>query len=396
MEKTRIRLMLDHPFFGILALSLQLVRKDSVGTLSTNGRHIFYNPAFIESLSSRERVFVFMHEIGHVILLHMFRRDDRDPKIWNVACDYAVNFMIKDSIGTIMPEKVLYDVKYKGMSAEEIYESIIGQIGSKQDPDPDLESGQGPESGPGPEQLPKEIEDMIEQARKHGMIEDAPKDLEQHDIEATISTAAAVNQLSGTLGIGKGTELDREIERLTSKKVPWQAILQKFITETCQSDYSWMKPNLKYRQVSKGFILPSLHAEKEIKMVVVFDTSGSINEQECSQFFTEFLDMLEAIDFKELHVLSCSDRIFNPKVFHKGDDIRYRPAGRGGTESAPVWRYLSDQGVIPNCVVYFTDLQIFDFGENPGYPVVWVANEDETWGDHWEKQIPFGEVVRIN
>jgi predicted metal-dependent peptidase len=398
MERTRIRLMLDHPFFGILALSLQLVRKDSVGTLSTNGRSIFYNKAFIDAHSTKEKIFLFLHEIGHVMLLHMFRIGDRDKKLFNAACDFAVNDLLKDSIGTIMPDSALYNPKFHGMSAEEIYSHLMSRAASQQ--------GQGQGQGQQDQgqqgqdqqdqQFPEEIEKMIAQAMKHGMVEDAPEDLTEYEVAATISSAAAVNEMSRGMKIGESTALGREIEKLTSKKVPWQALLQRFITETCQADYSWMKPNLKYRQVSRGFILPSLNREREINLAVVFDTSGSIDRQKCSRFFAEFLSMLNDIDFKELHVMSCSDRIFNPKVFNKGETVQYSPSGRGGTASFPVWDYLRSKNVAPNCVVYFTDLEIFEYGKDPGYPIVWIVDKEETdnamW-DYWESRVPFGEVV---
>ncbi len=415
--------MLDYPFFGILALSLQLIPSSRAGTLATNGKHILYNPVFIASLPPKERLFVYLHEIGHVILMHMFRRGDRNHRLWNVACDYAVNDLLSECIGPVMPSSALYDLKYHGMSAEEIYAGLVDQIEQNSQAETDanedadsendedsitggFDSGDSTEdkevddsedsSSDSPEEkseFPKEIEDLIEQAEKHGQVQDAPEDLEQHEVEAVVTSAAAVNQLSGDLGVAKGTALDREIERITSKKVPWQAILQRFITETCQADYSWMKPNLKYRQISKGFILPSLHTEKEINIAVVFDTSGSIDQQKCSRFFAEFLNMLEEIEFKELHALSCSHEVFNPQVFHKGEDIEYTPEGWGGTAAAPVWEYFEEQDIIPSCVVYFTDLEIFDFGANPGYPVIWIVDKGGYYDEYFEQNLPFGEIV---
>ena len=46
----RSRLLLDHPFFGVLALRLQMQAREDLTTLATDGRHIFYNPQFVEGL----------------------------------------------------------------------------------------------------------------------------------------------------------------------------------------------------------------------------------------------------------------------------------------------------------------------------------------------------------
>jgi predicted metal-dependent peptidase len=375
MLDTRVKLMLDYPFFGILALSLPLVPQDTVRTAATDGQFIFYNKQYIAKLTPKQRLFVYLHEIGHVILLHMFREDGKDHDLWNVACDHAVNLLLKDSIKINMPPNVLCNPIYKGMSAEEIYKIICKQKNHS------------------------DIKNQINLSKEHGEVLPAPKDLEKHEVAATIVSAAATNNISGDLKIDDSTDLGRQIEKIISKKVPWQSILQRFLTESCQSDYSWMKPNLKYRKVSGGFILPSLNTEKELKIAVVFDVSGSVDKKKCANFFSNFLGMIDAIDFKELHVLSCSDRIFNPQVFQKGDKIEYEPSGTGGTEAWPVWKYFEQENIIPNCVVYFTDLVIFEFGKNPTYPVIWTvdpAGMEDFDFTAWENRVPFGEVIYID
>ena len=47
--------------------------------------------------------------------------------------------------------------------------------------------------------------------------------------------------------------------------------------------------------------------------------------------------------------------------------------GRGGTRFAPVFEYVDDHQLNPDCVIYFTDLECNDFGPDPGYPVLWAA-----------------------
>ena len=56
----------------------------------------------------------------HPALHHHVRRSGRDPKRWNVACDYAINPLFVDA-GLTLPEGVLLDNRFRGMSAEQIY-----------------------------------------------------------------------------------------------------------------------------------------------------------------------------------------------------------------------------------------------------------------------------------
>ena len=56
---------------------------------------------------------------------HMGRRGERDPQLWNIADDYCVNQDLLDQkIGERIPVG-LYDTKYKGWSAEEVYDDLM-------------------------------------------------------------------------------------------------------------------------------------------------------------------------------------------------------------------------------------------------------------------------------
>ena len=131
----RIALLLKHPFFGNLATRLKLVNADDwCPTAGTDGRHFYYNTKFIDSLSPREAEFLFGHEVLHNVFEHMMVRiGDRDPQLWNIAADYAVNQILKDSGIGEMPtgkkgeNKGFQDEKYKDWPAERIYDDLFKQ-----------------------------------------------------------------------------------------------------------------------------------------------------------------------------------------------------------------------------------------------------------------------------
>ena len=129
----RIALLLKHPFFGNLATRLKLVNADDwCPTAGTDGRHFFYNTKFIDSLSPREAEFLFGHEVLHNVFEHMMVRiGSRDPQLWNIAADFAVNQILKDASIGEMPKgkkgenKGFQDDKYKDWPAERIYDDIM-------------------------------------------------------------------------------------------------------------------------------------------------------------------------------------------------------------------------------------------------------------------------------
>ena len=120
IQKARTALVLDHPFFGSLLFRLRGKESRSVKTMATDGITLFYNPEFVETLTAATLAGTLAHEVMHPALHHHVRRSGRDQKHWNVACDYAINPLLVDA-GLTLPEGVLLDNRFRGMSAEQIY-----------------------------------------------------------------------------------------------------------------------------------------------------------------------------------------------------------------------------------------------------------------------------------
>ncbi len=159
LSKTRATLIMRQPFFGSLALRLKYVSDPSVGTLCTNGTEIRFDPKFMARLTEPERQGVIVHELSHCFMGHIFRRNGRDMRTWNKACDFAVNPMIEQS-GFSLPRevkdvagKVIFtgpclDKKYDGMSAEAIY-AVLQQEKQKEQEQKQDEDKAGNKSGTG-------------------------------------------------------------------------------------------------------------------------------------------------------------------------------------------------------------------------------------------------------
>ncbi|MDP2734938.1 MAG: hypothetical protein Q8P12_01895, partial [bacterium] len=123
ITKARAGLILDLPFFGSLALRLEVVEDATCETAWTDGRRMGYNPGFIDSLPLAEVKGLICHEVMHCAAAHQARRGDRDHRKWNMAGDYAINQIIEDC-KIPLPEGKLLDPAYTGMSAEAIYSKL--------------------------------------------------------------------------------------------------------------------------------------------------------------------------------------------------------------------------------------------------------------------------------
>ena len=94
IERCAAQLVLKYPWWASLYLNLVRVETYSEETMATDGTHLFYNPDFTMTLTDKECLGVLLHEVGHVALLHCFRRKYREPLRWNIACDKAVNAIL--------------------------------------------------------------------------------------------------------------------------------------------------------------------------------------------------------------------------------------------------------------------------------------------------------------
>jgi predicted metal-dependent peptidase len=113
-------LILDYPFWGNLALRLTLKEDPSCKRGWTDGRTLGYNPDWIETLSDVRTIGWCAHEVCHPMCQHHTRRGGRNKSLWNRACDYVINsILVKE--GFALPGHPLLDLRFDGMSADEVF-----------------------------------------------------------------------------------------------------------------------------------------------------------------------------------------------------------------------------------------------------------------------------------
>lgn len=391
MERTRIRLLLDYPFFGSLALTILLKQDDSVEKMAINGHTLKYNQEFVSTLTPNQKLYCYIHEICHVILGHSVRRGDRNPETWNIACDYAVNLLISDSTDLQRPPGLLFDRQYEGASAEQIYETLEDKYHDVRDNDP---NEPGETLTPLGRQRFDEYEQIRHQSEQTGTVEDSlPEDnVSEEDIR---SSASLINRMLTATGSPTPDVIRKLVDTFVTTKIRWQDMLVKFMSESCADRYNWLRPNKRYSNMG-GVCLPSLSTNDAMNIAVVIDTSGSVDIPLFNAFMTEFKALIQSINYTKLTIISCSDRIHAVNTFHRGDELNYTIQGSGATSFAPAFEHIVNSGENPACVVYFTDLFSDSFGNSPGCPVLWVGKYTENWKESHKQRIPFGVVINMD
>jgi predicted metal-dependent peptidase len=118
--KARAELIASRVFYGTLVANVMPKPTRAVPTMATDGKTHFYNPEFVATLTQKQLLGVQAHETEHDARHHSSRRGFRDHQEWNICCDLAINGDLL-SEGFELPEGRLFDPKYQGMSAEDIY-----------------------------------------------------------------------------------------------------------------------------------------------------------------------------------------------------------------------------------------------------------------------------------
>lgn len=143
------KMLVKYPRFGSEIADANIEFRDDLPfhTAATDGKNIYVDLNYFESLSEDDRLFTIAHEIMHIKFMHMYRLKDRDGKkrnlnLWNIATDAIINanlerdgFTIKEGYVN-MPEALNY-------SAEEFYEILLKEKEKQQKAQENKEQNQG-------------------------------------------------------------------------------------------------------------------------------------------------------------------------------------------------------------------------------------------------------------
>jgi len=404
LQKTRIGLALSHPFLAtpILRLPFKEVRGQSwCPTMATDGYHVFFNPEWSKSLAVEETKGVLAHETLHAVFGHSDRRGHRDPELWNIACDHAINLLLLAQ-GLKLPAGGCYDRKYSGMSAEAIYDAItrnmtkapnsFSQVQSHSSlPDSSSRKQSKPGSGKASDgdassQLGKDLIDPNDPRLKPFQDGDAPDREHLRQIRRVFAQEVK-SKLHGTAPGFFAEELDLSV----NARIPWFYLLRQWLFERVKTD--WRSFPFSKKHIWRGFYLPSMGVDIPPEVVFAIDTSGSMSQEVIAKAGAEVRALRETFPCR-LTIIQCDAAIQKVDRYDAGDPTpipeRIEVKGRGGTDFRPVfdWVDTMQESNLP-IVVFVTD----GFGTFPqtmvSYPTIWLVTKNGLP----EESFPFGMIV---
>ena len=362
MSRGSTRLVIKFPFYGSVCLGVKVKPDASVSTMCTDGKSILWSPDFVDTIDQEQTVGTIAHEVLHIILKHPLRRGNRDPLLWNIATDFAINQILIDA-GFKLPEGALIDPQYKGLTAEAIYDRL-------------------PEDAK--EKHGNAVIGEVKDAKKDDGSDMSQAEVKQMeaDIDAKIMMAA-----TGAKAVGKMPAFVKDlIEEMERSQVDWRNVMRRFVGGDQPDDYSFRRLHKKMYHMN-GMISPTIEKIGAGDVVIGIDTSLSVCKRELSFFLGEINAISEDLKPRSITVITCDARVQTVKRYEQGEEIQMiEIGGRGGTEVKPVFDYIEKHQLPVDNMVYLSDMEIFDYPENPPhYPTLWVSSsmrsDPAPWGE---------------
>ena len=97
LDVIRSELYLDFRYLDMALSALTWSSNEQIHTFATDGSSLFFSREQILRVFRNNPLFLnraYLHSIFHCIFRHLWMRGSREPAIWNLACDIAVEWTI--------------------------------------------------------------------------------------------------------------------------------------------------------------------------------------------------------------------------------------------------------------------------------------------------------------
>ena len=382
-----VELILNEPFYGHLFSTITKVISGAIPTMGvkqdTRQGNILLavNPQFWTQsiLDKKHKYGALKHEILHIVFKHILMTDRfEDPQLANVAMDLVVNQYISPDLlpdGAILLENYPHLRFVRDRDVEYYYDRLKS-----------FKTGQ-----PEGEQLAIDIRKFANDAllgnHDHwGTLNELQKRILESNINQVIrETITRSKKTLVDLPDGLRTYLDGLLSP-QRPAVNWRRALRQFATT---SQRTFLKNTIKRASRRYGTV-PGTKLRHRNRLLVVIDTSSSIDDADLDSFFRELRHIYR--QGAEIMVVECDARIRNTYPYH-GQTPDF-VTGREATDFAQpiVW---ANETYLPDAIIYFTDGRAEPPKVHPRAPIMWLITEGGIGEEEW-KELPGIKVKMDN
>lgn len=397
-------LLESHPVVGSIALRMTVTEAE-IPNLSCDGTTLGYSRTWVEEAPIDDLREAYARVMVACVLKHHLRRDERDAETWNRASDEVTRPILRSAGLTDQPGGTETE------SVTEAYARLFVEPEDKPGDEPDdgkdgagkdgagsgvlgmvLDSPDGDQDGAGDEEQPGDSGSGTPSdgptAPSNGS--DGPSPANQSGREAEErkwDEIAMQAQMTEAMVTGIGTQmgsLQQLVEAGHQGTMDWRDELREFFRAAAPDDHTWARPNR--RHIDSGLYLPSLSGEALGGLAICWDTSGSMAGITAA-VWAEVRSAIEDVAPARVRIIQVDTAVHSDEEFDRfalPDEMAVR--GGGGTAFSGAISRVGDGEFDTDCVLFFTDGFVRDWGEDPGVPVLWVTPNTDA-------APPFGEVV---
>jgi predicted metal-dependent peptidase len=381
---------------------------------ATDGLQLIFKPSLFFKKNLMKRVFMVLHEVMHAILDHCtvcwyFQQKGvitvagksipYSPIFANVVQDLGINAtLIKSQMGEFDPEW-LFDPALDAHLSEWV--ELYFRLWKSMPPPPQPKTGKGgkpgdgtPKPGQGPD-VPGNLPGTgkPDPGANQPMLNGPGSKVrfDEHlppgaSIGKDAHEAPPRNEIAWQQAVAAAMEIQRQagklpgalehfFDQILKPKIDWtDQVRGELVRISGSGAYNWQR--LDRRLAVRGIGAPGITGHSCGLIVLGGDTSGSIFQDKTltARFIGEMAGMLEDLNPGEMHSVWCDTEVKRVDILHDVDDLRAiigSIPGGGGTSFVPVFKYIEENDLRPDALIYLTDGDGTFPDHEPDYPVIW-------------------------
>jgi|TARA_R110002111_G_scaffold229466_3_gene290702 predicted metal-dependent peptidase len=379
VARTTKSLIFTEPFYGLFLIGINKEYTERIPTAGVSkngiGMQLTINPEFFMNLSEDHRYGLIKHELLHIAFGHLLLRDlYSNHKLFNIAADLEINQYILESK---LPEGGLLLSSFPELNlpvkagTKKYYELLEEAQGSGECPSLDSLMDQMKGDSPYCHSTWNDFEELPEADKKL-----VQKQIDHQLKEATEQTEKKCGDIPGEL-----SDLISRLMHIDPPKFNWRAYLRRFAGNS--SVVYTKKLRRKYNK--RYAASPGLKIKFKNHILVGVDTSGSVNNDELKEFFSELTHMHKT--GHKITVAQCDTQLRTVEEFKPKKDWEIH--GRGGTSFQPVIDHYNEKGIY-TALIYLTDGEAYAPEKCPNN-ALWVLSSISDVND----DLP-GQVIKLN
>ena len=372
LELIQNELYVDFRYLDVAVSALTLTPNDSLRSTATDGISFFFPPEQILRVFRSNPLFLnraVLHSVFHCIFRHLWIRGSRDPDLWNLSCDIAVEWII-DSFEKKSVKRALSGIRtniyndfrqYKiPITAANIYRYLLPDIADN----PDRLNQLMMEFFTDDHRFwPKKPSTSPSAAKAGQSWDKISRRMEQELNLRGDDSASGIDAMKTQIKEGKSRRSYKDFLR------KFTVLKEELHCDYDEFDLNYYSYGLRlYKNMPLIEPLESREVTKISEFVIVIDTSYSTNGPLVQKFLEETFQIIQERDSffhkSQIRIIQCDNQVHSDTIIKEQRDIpkllhNFELIGGGGTDFRPAFSYINkllEDGEFQNLkgVLYFT------------------------------------------